>query len=59
MLTKEFDRYQNLHTSAWYSFLASSIAFGLSLDLFCSIFIATVTFYFVLADPSKLERIVI
>ncbi|CAK1548503.1 unnamed protein product [Leptosia nina] len=45
-LIKEFDSHQDLHSSAWYMFIASSRAFGFWLDLVCVIYIAVVTMSF-------------
>ncbi|XP_032678093.1 probable multidrug resistance-associated protein lethal(2)03659 isoform X2 [Odontomachus brunneus] len=50
ILTKEFDRHQDLHSSAWYIFIASSRAFGFWLDIFCVIYIALVTLSFLVLD---------
>lgn len=47
ILQDEFDKHQDLHTSAWYMYIASSCAFGFFLDLMCFIFFALVTFSFV------------
>ncbi|XP_054270037.1 probable multidrug resistance-associated protein lethal(2)03659 [Macrosteles quadrilineatus] len=46
ILEKEFDNHQDLHSSAWYIFIASSRAFGFWLDGVCLIYIALVTFSF-------------
>ncbi|KYN17136.1 hypothetical protein ALC57_10591 [Trachymyrmex cornetzi] len=35
ILTKEFDDHQDIHSSAWYIFIAFSRAFGLWLNAFC------------------------
>ncbi|XP_065203724.1 probable multidrug resistance-associated protein lethal(2)03659 isoform X2 [Planococcus citri] len=48
ILEKEFDNHQDLHSSAWYLFLATSRAFGFWLDMFCVLYIALVTFSFLL-----------
>nr|ASS36021.1 ABCC4 [Samia ricini] len=45
-LIREFDNHQDLHSSAWYLFIASSRAFGFWLDLVCVIYIAMVTLSF-------------
>ncbi|CAG9575865.1 unnamed protein product [Danaus chrysippus] len=45
-LIREFDNHQDLHSSAWYLFIASSRAFGFWLDLVCVIYIAVVTLSF-------------
>ncbi|XP_025192648.1 multidrug resistance-associated protein 4-like [Melanaphis sacchari] len=46
ILSDEFDNHQDLHSSAWYLFISSSRAFGLWLDIVCFIYIAIVTFSF-------------
>ncbi|XP_033209998.1 probable multidrug resistance-associated protein lethal(2)03659 isoform X2 [Belonocnema kinseyi] len=46
VLTKEFDHHQDLHSSAWFIFIASSRAFGFWLDIFCLFYIALVTLSF-------------
>ncbi|XP_011494146.1 PREDICTED: multidrug resistance-associated protein 4-like [Ceratosolen solmsi marchali] len=48
ILKKEFDKFQDIHTSSWYMFIATSTAFGFSLDIFCFIFTTLVTFSFLL-----------
>ncbi|XP_045469838.1 probable multidrug resistance-associated protein lethal(2)03659 isoform X2 [Harmonia axyridis] len=50
ILTKEFDTHQDLHSSAWFSFIATSRAFGYWLDLICIVYIIVVTFSFLLID---------
>ncbi|KMQ90611.1 multidrug resistance-associated protein, partial [Lasius niger] len=50
ILTNEFDRHQDLHSSAWYIFIASSRAFGFWLDVFCVIYIVLVTLSFLVMD---------
>ncbi|XP_014296340.1 probable multidrug resistance-associated protein lethal(2)03659 [Microplitis demolitor] len=54
ILTKEFDHHQDLHSSAWYIFIASSRTFGYWLDLFCLIYISLVTtsFLFMTTDDN-------
>ncbi|XP_045510491.1 probable multidrug resistance-associated protein lethal(2)03659 isoform X2 [Colias croceus] len=44
LLAQEFDRHQDLHSSAWYLFITCSRAFGYFLDLICLLFIICVTF---------------
>ncbi|CAK1600132.1 unnamed protein product [Parnassius mnemosyne] len=44
LLTQEFDRHQDLHSAAWYLFIACSRAFGYFLDVICLLFIICVTF---------------
>ncbi|KAJ3655115.1 hypothetical protein Zmor_014255 [Zophobas morio] len=46
ILEKEFDNHQDLHSSAWFSFISTSRAFGYSLDIVCMIYITLVTFSF-------------
>ncbi|XP_014296337.1 probable multidrug resistance-associated protein lethal(2)03659 [Microplitis demolitor] len=53
VLTKEFDHHQDLHSSAWYIFIASSRAFGFWLDIFCLIYIACVTMSFLLLSDDE------
>ncbi|XP_050313562.1 probable multidrug resistance-associated protein lethal(2)03659 [Anthonomus grandis grandis] len=48
ILSQEFDNHQDLHSSAWFEFIATSRAFGYWLDLVCIIYIALVTFSFLL-----------
>ncbi|KAF6207171.1 hypothetical protein GE061_018410, partial [Apolygus lucorum] len=45
---QEFDNHQDLHSSAWYLFIASSRAFGFWLDIVCFIYIALVTLSFLI-----------
>ncbi|XP_013144299.1 PREDICTED: probable multidrug resistance-associated protein lethal(2)03659 [Papilio polytes] len=49
-LIREFDNHQDLHSSAWYLFIASSRAFGFWLDLVCVVYIAIVTLSFLVFD---------
>ncbi|GLG97904.1 Probable multidrug resistance-associated protein lethal(2)03659 [Gryllus bimaculatus] len=44
VLCEEFDKHQDLHTSAWYTFMAASTAFGFFLDWMVCIFIGFITF---------------
>ncbi|XP_069689580.1 probable multidrug resistance-associated protein lethal(2)03659 isoform X2 [Periplaneta americana] len=48
ILEKEFDSHQDLHSGAWYLFIASSRAFGFWLDIVCLIYITIVTISFLL-----------
>ncbi|XP_063977971.1 probable multidrug resistance-associated protein lethal(2)03659 [Diachasmimorpha longicaudata] len=52
VLAKEFDQHQDLHSSAWYMFIASSRAFGFWLDIFCLVYIALVTLSFLILPNS-------
>lgn len=57
ILTKEFDNHQDLHSSAWFSFIATSRAFGYWLDLICIIYIVLVTFSFLLIDDGMYLKV--
>ncbi|KAH8413402.1 hypothetical protein KR009_010872 [Drosophila setifemur] len=48
LLTQEYDNYQDLHSSGYYTFLSTSRAFGYYLDLFCLAYVVSVilTSYF-------------
>ncbi|KAF5304472.1 hypothetical protein FQA39_LY09668 [Lamprigera yunnana] len=50
MITNEFDEIQNQHTQAWFLFLVTSEAFGFYLDIISVIFLALVTFQFLIFD---------
>ncbi|XP_069668827.1 probable multidrug resistance-associated protein lethal(2)03659 isoform X2 [Periplaneta americana] len=50
LLSKEFDNHQDLHSSAWFMFIASSRAFALWLDSLCTIYIALVTLSFLFTN---------
>ncbi|XP_062563901.1 probable multidrug resistance-associated protein lethal(2)03659 [Armigeres subalbatus] len=50
ILAYEFDKHQDLNTSAWYLFLATTRAFALWLELVCVLYIAVVTFSFLLME---------
>ncbi|KAF7996688.1 hypothetical protein HCN44_002334 [Aphidius gifuensis] len=53
VLTDEFDSHQDLHSSAWYIFIASSTAFGFWSDIFCLLYLILVALNFlVFADSS-------
>ncbi|KAH9634039.1 hypothetical protein HF086_001241 [Spodoptera exigua] len=49
-LLTSFDDAQNLHTSAFYTFLGGSTAFGLYLDALCLIYLGIVMSIFILGD---------
>ncbi|KAL6254639.1 hypothetical protein P5V15_013946 [Pogonomyrmex californicus] len=58
ILTREFDNHQDLHSSAWYLFIASSRAFGFWLDIFCVLYIVLVTLSFLVLNnysPGTIE----
>ncbi|XP_059612038.1 ATP-binding cassette sub-family C member 4-like isoform X2 [Phlebotomus argentipes] len=46
VLTNEFDSHQDLNTSAWYLYLATTRAFALWLELVCVLYITSVTMSF-------------
>ncbi|KAF5307736.1 hypothetical protein FQR65_LT06607 [Abscondita terminalis] len=52
ILTMEFDKHQDLHTSAWYMYIAASSAFGFALDILCFIYTGLVTFSFLMIGES-------
>ncbi|CAG5017723.1 unnamed protein product [Parnassius apollo] len=52
-LIREFDNHQDVHSSAWYLFIASSRAFGFWLDLVCVVYIAIVTLSFLVFDKEE------
>ncbi|XP_046746878.1 ATP-binding cassette sub-family C member 4-like isoform X1 [Diprion similis] len=53
MLKKEFDRLQDVHTSAWYLAIAGTSVLGLVLDLFSGALVACVCFSFILMDDGN------
>nr|CAD7423123.1 unnamed protein product [Timema monikensis] len=54
MLRKEFDSHQDLHTSAWYLTIATTIAFGFWLDCVSNVFVGCVTFSFLVFEEGML-----
>ncbi|XP_044751872.1 probable multidrug resistance-associated protein lethal(2)03659 [Coccinella septempunctata] len=46
ILTSEFDKHQDIHSSAWFTYIATARAFGYWLDLICIVYIAIVSFSF-------------
>ena len=50
---KEFDKHQDLHSGAWFLFIATTGWFASKLDWLCAIFIAIVVFGSVMAAQSK------
>lgn len=49
----EFDNHQNIHSSCWYMFIATSSAFGMILDVLCLLFVVFVIFSFLLLDTGN------
>lgn len=56
ILRQEFDKHQDLHSSAWFMYISSSSAFGFALDILCFIFTGVVTFSF-LITPDDLFKL--
>ncbi|XP_017154836.2 probable multidrug resistance-associated protein lethal(2)03659 isoform X2 [Drosophila miranda] len=58
LLIGEYDNYQDLHSSGYYTFLSTSRAFGYYLDLFCVAYVISVTltsyFYPPLGNPGQI-----
>nr|CAD7400804.1 unnamed protein product [Timema cristinae] len=46
ILQQEFDKHQDVHSSAFYMFITTSSAFGFFVDFICFIYISLVTFSF-------------
>lgn len=53
VLIHEFDNYQDLHSSGYFMFIATSRAFGYWLDCCCVIYIAVITLSFFLFSPEN------
>ncbi|XP_017777137.1 PREDICTED: probable multidrug resistance-associated protein lethal(2)03659 [Nicrophorus vespilloides] len=49
-LIKEFDNFQDKHSSAWFIFIASQRAYGLWVDLICIIFITIIVLILIVMD---------
>jgi ATP-binding cassette subfamily C (CFTR/MRP) protein 4 len=49
----KFNGHQDLHTSAYYLYLASSSAFGFWLDFICGLYLSTVTLSFLLIHSGE------
>uniref|UniRef100_A0A182Q496 Uncharacterized protein n=1 Tax=Anopheles farauti TaxID=69004 RepID=A0A182Q496_9DIPT len=52
IVADEFDKHQDLNTSAWYLFLATTRAFAQWLELVCVLYIAVVTLSFLMVENS-------
>ncbi|XP_014221737.1 probable multidrug resistance-associated protein lethal(2)03659 [Trichogramma pretiosum] len=48
ILKLEFDKFQDVHTSSWYMFTATSMAYAFALDLFTFSFVTFITFSFLI-----------
>lgn len=53
VLIAEFDNYQDLHSSGFFMFVATSRSFGYWLDCCCVVYIAIITFSFFLFSPEN------
>lgn len=53
LLQKEFDIHQDLHTRSWFMIIGTSCAFGFVLDVISVLFLAIVTYSFLIADDGK------
>lgn len=53
ILRKEFDKHQDLHSSAFYMFMGCNMTFGFWLDFFCVFYIALVTLSFFFMGNGK------
>jgi len=53
ILEAEFDSCQDMHSSAAYMFISISRAFGYWMDVFCVLYIATVTLGFFIFPPAN------
>lgn len=56
ILEHEFDNHQDTHSACWYMFVATSSAFGLSLDFMCVVFVFCVTFSSILINTGKCSK---
>ncbi|XP_045472553.1 ATP-binding cassette subfamily C member 4-like isoform X2 [Harmonia axyridis] len=48
VLSDEFDKHQDYHTSAWFMYITASSAYGFSMDFACFIFVGIVTYSFLI-----------
>lgn len=50
ILKKEFDNHQDTHTACWFMVFSTMTAFGLYLDIICTLFCASIVFYYMLFE---------
>ncbi|XP_045502974.1 ATP-binding cassette sub-family C member 4-like isoform X2 [Colias croceus] len=53
-LIQEFDRFQDIHTSTWSSYLASGVTLGFWLDFICVLYLAIVIVAFLVIDSKTI-----
>ncbi|XP_049887652.1 ATP-binding cassette subfamily C member 4-like isoform X1 [Pectinophora gossypiella] len=53
-LIKDFDRFQDIHTSTWSSYLASGVTLGFWLDFICVLYLAIVIVAFLVIDSKTI-----
>ncbi|XP_060810578.1 ATP-binding cassette sub-family C member 4 isoform X2 [Amyelois transitella] len=53
-LIQEFDRFQDIHTSTWSSYLASGVTLGFWLDFICVLYLAIVIIAFLVIDSKTI-----
>lgn len=58
ILRREFDQLQDIQTNCSYMAISTTSAFGFSLDVLCTLFIACIVFYYTLLDTKAAEEIV-
>lgn len=56
ILTQEFDKLQDDHSSAWFMFIATSRAFGFWLDLLCAFYIGIIAASFLIFGTFILNK---
>jgi len=54
---KEFDRLQDIHTSAWFAFISGTRWFGVWLDWIVIIYLASVVFSFLILGGGSYSNI--